>query len=211
MLRQIEQSAADDGEVMRRAYAVAAERDVPPSPMEAAELCREAALAVHPQLGLFLYQLVRSVRPALVVEFGTSFGASTIYIAAALRDNGSGQVIGSELHPAKAQRARANLERAGLDGFADVRTGDAHTELATVPGPIDILLLDGWKELYLPVLRVLEPALRDGALVVSDNLPMLPDDFLAYIRDTGHGYVSQDLSLGDGIELSLRVCPDQTI
>ncbi|WP_407554911.1 CmcI family methyltransferase [Streptomyces sp. Pv4-95] len=194
-----------DPDVMKRAYATAADWPQPPTAEQAAELCAQAALPVHPQVGVFLYQLVRSLRPALVVEFGTSFGASTLYAAAALRDNGGGRVIGSELHPGKADRAREHLERAGLSAYADIRTGDAREQLATLPAPIDLLLLDGWKELYLPVLTVLEPALRTGAMVVSDNLPMLPGEFIDHVRAPGGGYLSQPLSLGDGIELSLRL------
>lgn len=150
----------NDPDVMKRAYATAADWPQPPTAQEAAELCAQAALPVHPQVGTFLYQLIRSLRPALVVEFGTSFGASTIYAAAALRDNGAYRIIGSELHPGKADRARSHLERAGLADYAEIRTGDAREELGTLPGPVDLLLLDGWKELYLPVLKLLEPALR---------------------------------------------------
>ncbi|MEU8784425.1 class I SAM-dependent methyltransferase [Streptomyces sp. NPDC048637] len=195
----------NDPDVMKRAYATAADWPQPPTAQEAAELCAQAALPVHPQVGTFLYQLIRSLRPALVVEFGTSFGASTIYAAAALRDNGGGRIVGSELHPGKADRARSHLERAGLAAYAEIRTGDAREQLGTLPGPVDLLLLDGWKELYLPVLKLLEPALRTGGLVVSDNLPMLPPEFTDHVRAAGNGYLSQQLPLGDGIEFSVRL------
>ncbi|MFD0898993.1 O-methyltransferase [Actinomadura sediminis] len=203
LLRRLEDDAGRrDPAVMERAYAAAAGRPAPPGPREAAELCADAALPVHPGVGRFLYQLVRTVRPALVVEFGTSFGISTIYLAAALRDNGTGRVVGSELHPGKAARAAAHLAEAGLADLVEIRVGDAAEELADLPEPVGVLLLDGWKELYLPVLRVLEPALRPGACVVSDNLPMLPPEFLEHVR--GDGYVSQPLELGEGIEFSVR-------
>ncbi|MFG2095665.1 O-methyltransferase [Streptomyces sp. NPDC048612] len=206
VLGEIARSAEhNDPDVMKRAYATAADWPQPPTAQEAAELCAQAALPVHPQVGTFLYQLIRSLRPALVVEFGTSFGASTIYAAAALRDNGSGRIIGSELHPGKADRARGHLERAGLADYAEIRTGDARDQLVALPGPVDLLLLDGWKELYLPVLKLLEPALRTGGLVVSDNLPMLPPEFTDHVRTAGNGYLSQQLPLGDGIEFSVRL------
>lgn len=83
-----------------------------------------------------------------------------------------------------------------------VLAGDARQTLATVAGPVDLVLLDGWKELYLPVLNVLEPLLRPGTVIVSDNLPMLPEEFLAWIRDPARGYVSAELPLGDGVELT---------
>ncbi|GAU69233.1 putative methyltransferase [Streptomyces sp. NBRC 110611] len=195
----------DDQDVMRRAYATAADWPRPPTARQAADLCAQAALPVHPEVGTFLYQLVRGRRPALVVEFGTSFGASTLYAAAALRDNGGGLVIGSELHPGKAGRAREHLARAGLADYAEIRTGDARERLADLPGPPDLVLLDGWKELYLPVLKVLEPQLRAGTLIVSDNLPMLPPEFLDHVRTAGHGYLSQRLPLGEGIEFTVRL------
>ncbi|MGP8296639.1 O-methyltransferase [Streptomyces inhibens] len=206
VLAEIARTAEDnDPDIMKRAYATAADWPQPPTAQQAAELCAQAALPVHPQVGTFLYQLVRSLRPALVVEFGTSFGASTIYAAAALRDNGAGRVIGSELHPGKADRARGHLSRAGLDGYAEIKTGDAREQLADLPGPVDLVLLDGWKELYLPVLKILEPSLRAGSLIVSDNLPMLPAEFTDHVRAPGNGYLSQQLPLGDGIEFSLRL------
>lgn len=204
VLEEIAASAANDAEIVRHAYAVTAGRGAAPTAREAAELCAEAALPVRPEVGRLLYQLVRAVRPGLVVEFGTSFGASTVCLAAALRDNGAGLVIGSELHPGKAVRAREHLTRAGVGEFARIRVGDALERLRELPGPVDLLLLDGWKELYLPVLRLLEPALREGALIVSDNLPMLPPEFLGHVRGAGSGYLSQPLPLGEGIELTLR-------
>jgi predicted O-methyltransferase YrrM len=210
VLDDIARGARHDDDVVRRAYDTVAAWPAPPTPEEAAELCAEAALPVHPQVGTLLYQLVRGARPRLVVEFGTSFGASTLYLAAAVRDNGTGRVIGSELHHGKARRAGAHLERAGLLDFAEIRTGDAREELSDLPDPVGLVLLDGWKELYLPVLRVLEPALADGALIVSDNLPMLPEEFLAYVREPANGYLSQQLPLGDGIELTVRTRPSPT-
>jgi predicted O-methyltransferase YrrM len=198
--------AAERGDqaVIDRAYRTAAEWRTEPTPSQAAELCKEAALPVHRDTGRLLYTLARSLRPALAVEFGTSFGVSMIYLASALRDNGAGRVIGSEIHPEKAERARANLRRAGVAEVAEIRVGDAREQLAELPGPVDLLLLDGWKELYLPVLRLLRPALREGALVVSDNLPMLPEEFTRYVRSPENGFTSLPLPVGDGIELSVH-------
>ncbi|WP_232247284.1 O-methyltransferase [Kitasatospora azatica] len=191
-----------DQEVMARAFAEAAKRPVPPTPAEAAALCAEASLPVHPQLGRLLYTLGRMLRPRSAIEFGTSFGTSTIQLAAALRDNGVGHLVSTELDPGKVDRARANLAEAGLSSQVTLLLGDARRTLADLPEPVDLVLLDGWKELYLPVLEILEPALRPGAVIVSDNLPMLPEEYLERIRDRRRGYVSLDLPLGDGIELT---------
>ncbi|MGW6918026.1 O-methyltransferase [Kitasatospora sp. NPDC054939] len=206
VLAEIHRRAArNDKTAMERALATVADWDSPPTVAETTELCGEAALPLHPDTGSLLYVLVRTLRPTRVVEFGTSFGASLIWIAAALRDNGNGgTVIGSELHPVKTVRARDNLARAGLAEHAVVLEGDARTTLARIEGPVDLVLLDGWKDLYLPVLHLLEPALRPGALVVADNLPLLPDDYLAHVRTPANGYASASLTVGDGLELSTR-------
>ncbi|MCX4745630.1 class I SAM-dependent methyltransferase [Kitasatospora sp. NBC_01287] len=193
---------AGDPSAMARAHAEAAELPAPPTVAETSALCAAASLPVHPHTGRFLYTLVRTLRPRTVVEFGTSFGTSAVQLAAALRDNGAGHLTGTELEAGKVHQARANLAEAGLAEWATVLAGDARQTLATMARPVDLVLLDGWKELYLPVLEVLEPMLRPGSVIVSDNLPMLPDGFLTRIRDLGRGYSSVELPLGDGIELT---------
>ena len=119
-----------------------------------------------------LYILVRAKRPNTIIEFGTSYGISTIYLAAAVTDNGTGRVVSTELSEAKVVAARANLEEAGLADCVTILVGDAMTTLNTVPGPIDLVLLDGWKELCLPVLRSLESRLAIGALIVADDIKL---------------------------------------
>ncbi|MCD2194262.1 class I SAM-dependent methyltransferase [Actinomycetospora endophytica] len=167
---------------------------------------REAWICVPREVGDLLATLVHATRARTVVEFGTSFGVSTTYLAAALRDNAAaGTVITTELEPTKAAVAAANLRRAGLDDLVDLRVGDALETLRDLP-EVDLLLLDGWSELYLPVLRVVEPRLRPGALIIADDTDMLPEalvDYLAHVR--GPGYRSQHLPLGDGLEMSVRL------
>jgi predicted O-methyltransferase YrrM len=170
-------------------------------------LMETAYLPIEPESGRLLYSLVRASRPATVVEFGTSFGISTIYLAAAVRDNGGGQVITTELSSAKARQARINLAEAGLADLVEVREGDALDTLASVPGPVGFVLLDGWKDLYLPLLRLLEPRMPPGALVFADDTGRFRDqlaDYLAHVRDPANGYVSVQFPVGDGGELSLR-------
>ena len=81
-----------------------------------------------------------------------------------------GQVIGSELEPHKHAVATQNLEAAGLSDIAKILLGDAMERFQTVEAPVDLVLLDGWKELYLPVVKLLKPKLRPGAVVMSDNI-----------------------------------------
>ena len=174
---------------------------------ELVELFGELRIPVAPATGRLLYLLARSTRAERVVEFGTSFGVSTIYLAAAVRDNGGGQVVGTELHPQKVEIARRNLMEAGLDDLVDVRAGDALQTLAGLSEPIDLLLLDGFPAMHLDVLRLLEPLLRPGALVVADGVPGGDEVLRRYhehVRDAGHGYLSLEVPLGDTLEVSLR-------
>ena len=179
----------------------------PITSLERTALMETAYLPVEPESGRLLYSLVRASRPATVVEFGTSFGISTIYLAAAVRDNGGGQVITTELSSSKARQARVNLAEAGLADLVDVREGDALETLASVPGPVGFVLLDGWKDLYLPLLRLLEPRMPSGAMIFADDTGRFRDQlasYLAHVRDPANGYVGVQFPVGDGGELSLR-------
>ena len=91
------------------------------------------------------------------MEFGTSFGISTIYFAAALKDNGGGVVIGSELESCKVAKANQHLAEAGLSQFAEIRAGDALQTLRDVGGAVDLLFLDGWKPMYPGMLKLIMP------------------------------------------------------
>ncbi|WP_191305861.1 O-methyltransferase [Lentzea cavernae] len=155
--------------------------------------------------GDLLYALVRAGRPDTVVEFGTSFGISTLYLAAAVKDNGKGHVYGTEMSGVKVATARKNLEEAGLGGVATILPGDARRTLADLEGPIGLVLLDGWKELCLPVLRDLEPRLASGAIVVADDIDQdSMAGYLDYVRDPANGYVSVAFPVEDGMEISCR-------
>jgi predicted O-methyltransferase YrrM len=133
--------------------------------------------------GQLLYATARGIGAKRIVEFGTSFGISAIYLAAAVRDNGGGEVITTEIEPSKCEAAAANISAAGLDDVARVLAGDALHTLVGVDGPVDLVFLDGWKDLYLPVLELLTPSLRPGSVVVADNIN-LPDTrpYLDHIR-----------------------------
>jgi len=175
---------------------------------ELGERASDLFLPLSPEQGAFCYLLARSIGARSVVEFGTSLGVSTIYLAAAVRDNGGGKVIGTELVPAKAARAREHLREAGLAEFVEVREGDALKTLEGEPGPFDMLLLDGWKDGYLPAIRLLGPRIRRGGLVVSDNIftfrrALAP--FVAHMQEPTSGFVSSTLKLADGTELSVKL------
>jgi predicted O-methyltransferase YrrM len=164
-------------------------------------------LNVSAEFGRFLYICARARQAKRIVEFGTSFGISTIYLAVALRDGGGGQLIGTELEPAKAQRARQNLSAAGLADIVDIRVGDALETLRdTVGENVDLLLLDGAFSLYLPVLKLLEPHLSQGALVIGENAIAESSAYLDYVRNPDNGYRTIPLPFepGRGNEMSVR-------
>ncbi len=178
------------------------------SAREQADAYEQLYIPVSPEGGRLLYTLIRASRPSTVVEFGTSFGISTIHLAAAVRDNGSGRVVSTELNAAKAAQARANIAEADLADQVTILEGDALETLAGLTTPVQFVLLDGWKNLYLPVLRLLEPRLTPGALVVADDTVSMAAqmaDYLAYVRDPGRGYLSIAFPESDGLEISCRV------
>ncbi len=173
-----------------------------------ATLLRDAMLPVCRDAGRFLYTAARSMKAARIVEFGTSFGVSTIYFAAALRDNGGGLVIGSELEPGKVAKASQHLAEAGLSEYAEIRAGDAMQTLRDGEHTVDVLFLDGWKEMYLDVLHMIAPRLRPGCIVLADDVTLFPDQlatYLNYIRNPAHGFVSVLVPIGDGIEYSVKL------
>ena len=170
------------------------------------EAIKDFYIPVSREQGEFLYLTARAIGATKVVEFGTSFGISTIYLAAAVRDNGRGEVIGSEIEASKAQVARANLEAAGLGAHADVRLGDAMQTLRDLPEPIDLVLLDGWKDLYIPVLELLTPRLRPGSVVLADNIFTFRKSLRPYVESMQsgeRGFASTTLHIADGFEYSV--------
>jgi len=164
---------------------------------------KNVPLPVSRETGSLLYMLARASRARSIIEFGTSFGISTLHLAAALRDNGGGRLITTEFEPSKVKRARDHLTAGGLIDLVEIRQGDALQTLATdLPGSIDLVLLDGAKALYPDILDLLESRLKAGALIIADNADDSPD-YLARIRTPGSGYVSTPFA--DDVELSMRL------
>lgn len=164
-------------------------------------------VALDPDKARACYLLCRAIGARTVVEVGTSFGVSTIYLAAAVRENGSGGVvIGTEWEAAKVAAARHNLDRAGLSAVVDVREGDIRDTLANIGGEIDFVLMDIWAPLARPALDLLEPKLRPGAMVACDNVERFRHDYRVYldrVRDPNGGFVSTTLPYDGGFELSV--------
>ncbi|GLW47628.1 putative O-methyltransferase, family 3 [Streptomyces sp. NBRC 14336] len=173
---------------------------------ELADAAQDIYMPVSREGAELLYSLVRATKPRTVVEFGTSYGISTVHLAAAVRDNGSGRVVTTEMNRAKAAAARRTFAATGLDDLIALWEGDALQTLAGLDEPVGFLFLDGWKDLCLPVLRLLEPHLAPGTLVVADDIE-LPDlaPYLEYVRNPGNGYLSVSFPVADGMELSCRL------
>ncbi len=164
-------------------------------------------LSVSRDFGRFLYMCARSCKAERIVEFGSSMGISAIYMAAALRDMGGGRLIGTDLEPGKVARARDNVAAAGLHDLVEFRIGDARETLKwDVGGGIDMVMLDGAFTLYLPILRLLEPHLRPGAMIIGENAFVQGSGYLDYVRDPRNGYLSLPLPFdpGRGNELTVR-------
>ena len=156
-------------------------------------------LAVSRETGTLLYLLARGCRARTVVEFGTSFGLSTLHLAAALRDNGGGRLITSEFEASKVARARANLTAGGVSDLVEIREGDALQTLSVdLPETIDLLVLDGAKALYADVLGLVEARLKPGAYIVADDADYCPE-YLAHVRSPANGYLSTPF--GEDVEL----------
>ena len=164
---------------------------------------KDVPLAVSRETAVLLYMLARSGGARTVVEFGTSFGISTLHLAAALRDNGGGRLITSEFEPSKVARARENLVAGRLLDLVEIREGDALQTLSVdLPDAIDLLLLDGAKALYPEVLSLVESRLRPGALIVADDAHYSPD-YMARVRSPAMGYMS--VPFAEDVELSMKL------
>ncbi|MFS2003764.1 O-methyltransferase [Duganella sp. CT11-25] len=164
---------------------------------------KDVPLPVSRQTGALLYMLARGCGARNIVEFGTSFGISTLHLAAALRDNGGGRLITSEFEPSKVARARENLAAGGLLDLVEIRVGDAlETLRSDLPEQIDLLLLDGAKALYPEILGLVRSRLRPGALIVADNADYSPD-YLAIVRAPSAEFMS--VPFADDVELSIKL------
>jgi len=175
---------------------------------EESDRIKHLFVPLSPKQGTLAYMIARSIGARRIVEFGTSFGISTLYLAAAIRDNGGGVLIGSELQPSKVERARAHLDEAGLGHIAEIRAGDARQTLKDPGSPIDLVLLDGAKQLYLEMLQLLTPHLRTGSVVLADNILIFRRalrPYVEHVQDPRNGFRSVTLFLGSGTEYSVRL------
>jgi len=182
----------------------------PPTRDEVKAFLRDKLVALDRNKAQLCYQLCRAGNARRIVEIGTSFGVSTLYLAAAVRDNvaatgGTGVVIGTEYEPDKARAARAHFERAGLSRYIDLREGNLRDTLRQIEGPVDFMLMDIWINMVRPALELVTPHLRRGAIVICDNTERYREgyaDYFAFIA--AHGFRTMTLPFDGGLELSVR-------
>ncbi|KAH7197897.1 S-adenosyl-L-methionine-dependent methyltransferase [Fusarium flagelliforme] len=171
-------------------------------------------VALDPDKCAFVYLLLRSMKARFVVEAGTSFGLSTIYLALAVAQNSGsqpGKVIATENEPTKAGRAREYWSQAGddIEKFIELREGDLRETLkADLPDEVDFLLLDIWTPLALPTLKLVQPRMKPGATVVVDNTEAAKSgykDLMAYLNDSANGFKLSTIPYSGGLLMAVYV------
>jgi len=165
-------------------------------------------LSVGRPAGIMLYLLATGAHSKRILELGTSYGYSTVWLAAAARATG-GKVLSLELRDFKIEHARQALTRAGLSTRVEFHQGDCLETLKALPGPFDFVLLDVWKDLYLPCFELVHPKLAPGAIIAADNM-LLPE----IVRPQAEAYRKRVraagdldsvlLDIGNGIEISRK-------
>ncbi|KAL4895029.1 O-methyltransferase [Aspergillus ambiguus] len=161
----------------------------------------------------FTYQLINAMGATNIVEAGTSFGVSTIYLALAVAKTKAatgkaGVVIATEKEKEKAEIARQYWAQCGpaVQQEIDLREGDLLETLKDGLPQVDLLLLDIWSALALPTLKTVLPRLRPGAVVLTDNTVSGAKgyaDLLAYLRAPENGFQNMTLPFTNGFEMSV--------
>ena len=166
----------------------------------------EFLICVGPETGQLLHILARSLKARRIVEIGASYGYSTIWLAHAAKQTG-GKVESFELSASKVEFARAKLRSVGLDAYVEFHVGDALTNLAQLEGPLDLVLIDCWKNLYEPCFELVYPRLAAEGFIVADNM-LYPEDTRPHARAYQQHVRSKPdldsvlLPVGSGIELT---------
>ena len=156
----------------------------------------------------YCHLLRRALGAKRIVECGTSHGVSTLYLAAAVRYDGGGEVIVTEWEAEKARVARRNFEVAGLASYIDLREGDLTETLLKIDAPVDSVLLDIWTEAVMPAIVNIAPHLRKGAVIVADNSTEAHagyEKYFAYVADPRNGLITATLPFGGGLEMTVKV------
>jgi len=165
------------------------------------------SLAISPEMGQFLYNLILMRRPARILELGSSYGVSTLYLASAVQRIGQGQIIASELDTSKCEQLKNNLQTAGIQHLVAVWEGDVFDLFNKLDGHFDMAFMDVWSSLYLDLFQRLEPFLKPGSVVITDNMYTALDevsDFKQYL-DRNSAFSSTTLDFESGVEFTVMV------
>jgi predicted O-methyltransferase YrrM len=183
------------------------------------EFLRDKLIALDRVKAEFCYHVCRALQARRVVEAGTSFGVSTLFLAAAVRDNrrqelqrvndhrASCIVIGTESEPEKAKMARGHFAEAGLTDLIDLREGDLRETLVDIEGPVDFMLIDIWTPMARPALALIAPLLREGAVVICDNTLQFREaygEYFDFVEDPRNGLRTMTLPFEGGLEFTVR-------
>jgi len=183
------------------------------------EFLKDKLIALDRAKAEFCYHVCRALRARRVVEAGTSFGVSTLFLAAAVRDNLANRaqvepdgcdrsvVIATELETDKARIARSHFAEAGLSDLIDLREGDLRKTLVDVQGPVDFMLIDIWTPMARPALARVAPHLREGAVVICDNTLQFRDaygEYFEFVHDPRNALRTMTLPFEGGLEFTVR-------
>ncbi|WP_027066997.1 O-methyltransferase [Maribacter sp. Hel_I_7] len=163
---------------------------------------KHAYLSITEEQGLFLVDLIKKNKLKNIVEFGTSFGISTLFLAQGALET-KGRIITAELIASKAEKAMENFKKAEVSNIIDVRIGDAMQTLQNHKEPIDLLFLDGWKDLYQPLFNMLESNFHTNTIIYVDNANM--SESRAFLKEVGENDKYTLESIFDGKVVLIRI------
>ena len=209
VLRRLHAASDEQNEAITDYYEAGAER---PTWFESDDapgraFWRDKYVALDRDKAEFVYALCRAAGATRIVEAGTSFGVSTLYLAAAVRDNGGGLVTTCDIEAAKAAVASQHFDEVGLSPYVDLLIGDVRETLSSLQDPVDLLLLDVWAPIAGDVIALVGPHLRSGGIVVADNTIArreLYAGLLRYLDDPSNGFTTQTLPFEGGLEFAVK-------
>lgn len=202
------QNSSQDAEIAAY-YAAGAER---PTGYEAEDspgraFWRDKFVALDQDKAEFVYALCRAIGAGRIIEAGTSFGVSTLYLAAAVRDGVGGRVTTCDIEPSKMKVAQQHFVEAGLAEHIETRVGDIRETLLEIDGAVDCLLLDIWAPIAADVVALVGPHIRVGGIILADNTTVrrsLYTGLFDYLENPANGFTTRTLPFDGGLELAVK-------
>jgi predicted O-methyltransferase YrrM len=162
-------------------------------------------LNLEPETAQLLRILARTAKATRVLEIGTSNGYSTICLASVVAETG-GKIVSIERNQDKQSMARANLVRAGLSDYVDLRLGEATAIVGELAGPFDFVFFDGDRTSAPEQVRRLVPKLAPAVLILADNALSHPAEIARYLSEVAglEGFEHMVVPVGKGLSLACR-------